>query len=349
MSPSRSATATRPPSHVKKKVKTERSARRRRTKADASSTRRRRSSKGSTTRRSAPPKAVAPARENRVDPRLTARRSAVSRTIARRRLILPAVLGGLTLAVLGGWFLVHSSVLSARVLHVSGSVHTPASEVLAASGLGDHPPMIDVDSASVAARIERLPWVKTATVARQWPDGVRITVSERRPVGAVALETAPSAANGSSAAGSSPGQAEGSSTPSAGTVPSSAPTSWAEVDATGRVLATVPAPPTGLVRLVVPVTPGVPGSALGSEAEPALVVAASLPPAYGAQVSAVQVSASGQVTLTLTSPVTVLFGSTAQLAQKEEDVAAVLAHASLSAGDVIDVAVPDSPTVTAAS
>ena len=45
----------------------------------------------------------------------------------------------------------------------------------------------------------------------------------------------------------------------------------------------------------------------------------------------------------LTTPVTVDLGSTAQLPAKYEDVAALLAGATLTSGDVIDVSVPESP------
>ncbi len=47
----------------------------------------------------------------------------------------------------------------------------------------------------------------------------------------------------------------------------------------------------------------------------------------------------------MTTPVTVDLGDTTQLDQKYEDAAAALAGATLAAGDVIDVSVPDSTTV----
>jgi len=75
-------------------------------------------------------------------------------------------------------------------------------------------------------------------------------------------------------------------------------------------------------------------------------VAATLPPAFRAQVARVVVNARHQVELQLTTPVSVDLGSDTQLHQKYEDVAALLAGASFSAGDVIDVTVPDAPTVS---
>src|SRR5262249_38815041 len=45
---------------------------------------------------------------------------------------------------------------------------------------GDH--LILVDTAAVAHRIERIPWVRTAKVRRELPGTLRITVSEYTPV-----------------------------------------------------------------------------------------------------------------------------------------------------------------------
>jgi len=245
-----------------------------------------------------------------IDPRIRERRSAVTRRKGRRRLVALGVLVLVAALVAGGWFLLHSRLLSARVVTVTGSAHTPEAEVLAAAGLGAQPPLLDVDPSAVAARVERLPWVATATVARHWPDGVSISVVERRPVAVVASGGA-----------------------------------WAEVDGAGRVLITVAAPPAGLVKLAAPVGPGAPGATVAPAARPGLAVAASLPPAFAGQVTEVDVGGGGQVTLKLTTPVTVNLGSTAQLSAKYEDVAALLARATLSAGDVLDVSVPESPVV----
>jgi len=217
--------------------------------------------------------------------------------------------------VVGGWFLLHSRLITARVLTVTGSVHTPVDAVLAAAGLTGHPPLLDVSPSGAAARVEQLPWVGTATVVRHWPDGVSIAVVERTPVAAVA---------GTGATGGA----------------------WAEVDATGRVLTAVAAPPAGMVRVVAPVAAGAPGTELGAVAQPGLAVAASLPPAFAGQVTEVDVAPGAQVTLKLTTPVTVDLGSTAQLRAKYEDVAALLARATLTSGDVLDVSVPESPVVS---
>ncbi|MHB1585004.1 MAG: hypothetical protein ACYC0E_14760, partial [Acidimicrobiales bacterium] len=88
-----------------------------------------------------------------------------------------------------------------------------------------------------------------------------------------------------------------------------------------------------------------PGRDLGPADRAALRVAATLPPAFSSQVSAVVTEPGGILDLELTTPVTVTLGSTSQLPAKYEDVAAVLAGAPLQAGDVIDVSVPESVEV----
>jgi cell division protein FtsQ len=247
----------------------------------------------------------------RVDPRISARRAEVTRRQGRRRLaglVAVVVLAG---AAVGSWFLLHTPMFSAKVVTVEGAVHTPAASVAAAAGLASHPPLLDVNTGAAATAIEALPWVKSAQVRRSWPDGVRITLTERTPAAVVAHTGG-----------------------------------FDLVDATGRVLASQPSAPSGLVHLVVPGTVPAAGASLSPAAAPGLAVLTSLPAAFAAQVSTVSVDATGQVSLALTSPVSVLLGSTAELPAKYEDVASLLAGANLHPGDVLDVTVPDSPVVT---
>lgn len=253
-------------------------------------------------------------RRGRMDPRIRARRVAVTRQHGRRRLW--AALSAVALVALGAgtWFLLHSAVFSARVVTVIGATHETAAQVEAAGGLSVHPPLLDVSTAAVAEKIEALPWVQTARVTLHWPDGVRIAITERTP-----RLTAPEAG----------GQ-------------------WAELSADGRVLATVPARPAGLMLFDAPAPVGPPGSALGASADAGLDVAATLPASFAAQVTEVKVEPGGWVQLALTTPVVVDIGSASQLHAKYEDVTAILAGAPLTVGDVIDVSVPKAPTVTGA-
>jgi len=147
-----------------------------------------------------------------------------------------------------------------------------------------------------------------------WPDGVHVVVTEETPRLAV----------------SEPGGR------------------WATLSAGGRVLAVSTARPVGLMQLTVPAAPGAPGTWLGARDQAGLRVASTLPPSFAAQVTAVTVEPRGWVRLAMTTPIFVDIGSDAQLAAKYEDVSSILAGATLHNGDVIDVSVPDAPTVTTA-
>jgi hypothetical protein len=65
-------------------------------------------------------------------------------------------------------------------------------------------------------------------------------------------------------------------------------------------------------------------------------------------VTGVTVEPQGWVQLAMTTPVLVDIGSVSQLTAKYEDVSSILAGATLHNGDVIDVSVPDAPTVSSA-
>jgi cell division protein FtsQ len=252
-----------------------------------------------------------------IDPRISARRTTVIREQGRRRLriLLTGIL--CTAAAVGAWYLLHSPLFSARSVTVVGAVHETAAQVKAASGLSSHTPLMDVDRGAVSARIEQLPWVKSAAVAVSWPDGVRIALTEETPLVAV---------------------------PEAGG-------RWATVSADGRVLQVTSARPAVLRSLSVPQAPGAPGSLLPPRDRVGLLVAATLPASFAAQVTGVTVEPAGWVQLAMTTPIVVNIGSATQLEAKYEDVSSILAGASLQSGDVIDVSVPRAPTVapTAAS
>ena len=77
-----------------------------------------------------------------------------------------------------------------------------------------------------------------------------------------------------------------------------------------------------------------------------LDVASTLPASFAAQVTGVTVEPAGWVQLSMTTPIAVDVGAATQLTAKYEDVSSILAGAKLHNGDVIDVSVPDAPTVT---
>jgi cell division septal protein FtsQ len=248
-----------------------------------------------------------------MDPRISARRTAVQKEQGRRRLrVLVIGLAG-TGVLVGAWFLIHSPIFSARSVTVTGNVHETAAAVQAQAGLASQPALLDVNAGAAAAAIERLPWVRTAAVHVSWPDGVHIAVTEEIPRFVV----------------SEPGSR------------------WDSLSADGRVLGVSATRPAGLLLLTVPQAPGAPGTVLSVKDAPGLRVASTLPASFAAQVTAVTVEPAGWVQLALTTPIVVDIGSAAQLTAKYEDVSSILAGATLHNGDVIDVSVPQAPTVTA--
>jgi cell division protein FtsQ len=248
----------------------------------------------------------------RMDPRISARRTAVIREQGRRRLrILVIGLAG-SAVLIGAWFLLHTPLFGARSVTVTGNAHESAAQVIDRAGLVSQPPLLDVDAGATAARIEQLPWVRSASVSVSWPDGVHIRIIEETPRFVV----------------SEPGG------------------HWATLSADGRVLAVSAAREDGLLLLTVPQPPGAPGSVLPARDDAGLDVASTLPASFAAQVTGVTVEPAGWVQLSMTTPIAVDIGTATQLTAKYEDVSSILAGATLHNGDVIDVSVPDAPTVT---
>jgi cell division protein FtsQ len=255
-----------------------------------------------------------------MDPRIRQRRSAVRRLEGQRRLrIVLAVLvcTAVTGAALG---VLHSPLLSVGHVSVSGDRHTSRQAVLRATGLDRHPLMVDVDTGRLARRLDALPWVARATVARNWPSTVGISLHERVPAALV------TAANGD----------------------------WAVTDGAGRVLAratgAAPSPPPAL-GTALPTLHGVAqlpalGATLPAPADPALRVLTALQRPLVGQVSSVDVLPDGEVALTLMPGVVVQLGDAEQLQQKLMATLALLSQVRPASLRTIDVRVPEAPALT---
>jgi cell division protein FtsQ len=257
-------------------------------------------------------------RQSGIDPRIRQRRVAIARRQGRRRLRIVVAVAIIVVVVAGGLGLLHTGWFSAKKVEVTGShPHTPTATILSVAGLAGHPPLISVNSGAVAAKLERLPWIASARVSRNWPDHVTIAVTERVAVASLA----------------GPG------------------TSWSEVDRTGRTVEVDATRVAGLVDVAVsdargPVPPAPLGATTAPAALPALEVARTLPPAFSAQVTQVIGAPDGTVNLALNSGLTVLLGTDDHLHHKYEDIAAIISGAPLHGAKTIDVTVPQSPTVS---
>ena len=71
----------------------------------------------------------------RMDPRIRARRTAVMKEQGRRRLIIAGVVLGVAVLLVGGWFLVHTPLFSARSVTVTGNVLAGGSQAAILSKL----------------------------------------------------------------------------------------------------------------------------------------------------------------------------------------------------------------------
>ena len=257
-----------------------------------------------------------------IDPRISERRSAVRRLNSRRRMRIALAVFGCAAVVGGTIGILHSPLTRVRQVSVQGEGHTSRQTVLRASGLVRHPLMIDVDTGRLERRLEALPWVGRATVARNWPSTISISLHERVPA-AVASTTGGD---------------------------------WALIDSTGHVLlrstgsAGAPTAPPRL-RAPVPTLRGLEqlpatGSQLPASASSALRVLGTLQPPLISQVGSVDVLPNGEVALTLGTGVVVQLGDASRLKQELAATQAVLSQVGAPGLRTIDVRVPEAPAVS---
>jgi cell division protein FtsQ len=108
------------------------------------------------------------------------------RGLRRRWLVLLIVLVVLGLAGGIAWALLGSRLFVVRSVIVTGTHLVPKSEVLAVAGVKPGTPLVRVDTAQVAARVDTIRQVQSVVVTKSWPDRVVIAVTERTPALAVA-------------------------------------------------------------------------------------------------------------------------------------------------------------------
>src|SRR5436305_8102764 len=117
----------------------------------------------------------------RIDPRLRQRRIEVQRELGRRRLRILIAITALV-GTVGLLFLaVHSPFLDIDSVRVTGTQHVTAAQVDAAAGVHHRDPLLLADTGAIARKVETLPWIAHATVTRQWPGTLHITVREYAP------------------------------------------------------------------------------------------------------------------------------------------------------------------------
>ncbi len=80
----------------------------------------------------------------------------------------------------------YTPLVAARTLSVTGERHLTEGQILRIARLGEGTNLIHIDLAAAEARLERNPWVADATVERELPHTLRISVVERTPVATTA-------------------------------------------------------------------------------------------------------------------------------------------------------------------
>ena len=66
-------------------------------------------------------------------------------------------------------------------LTVSGQRFTADADIFDALDLPNVRSLLSIDSAAARERIERLPWIATATISRIFPGSLEVHVTERKP------------------------------------------------------------------------------------------------------------------------------------------------------------------------
>ena len=208
----------------------------------------------------------------------------------RQRLAVLLVLAAMGIAGGVAWALLDSSLLAVRSVVVTGTRLVPESEVLAVAGVRPGTPLIRVSTAQVAARVLTIRQVLGVQVTKSWPDRVVIAVRERTSALAVAL-------------------------PSGG---------FDLIDANGVVVQSAALRPPGLPLYTTTTTAATASLRGDPDVAAAAAVLGELPASLRSSVTSVTVPSPDQVTLSLSSGVTILWGSADDAAAKARELAILM-------------------------
>jgi cell division septal protein FtsQ len=111
------------------------------------------------------------------------RRTRAERTAVRLR--IGGTVAALVAVVVACGLLYRAPVFTVRRIEVVGATHLSAARVRALAQVPEDATLIRFPADEVAQRVARDPWVESADVTRVFPDGMRIRVTERRPVALV--------------------------------------------------------------------------------------------------------------------------------------------------------------------
>ena len=241
----------------------------------------------------------------RIDPRIRERVIAVRRAAGRRRLRWVVVAMSIVVAAGLGYLALTSPVLDVDHVRVGGTNHVTADQVREVAGIGNGDALAFVDTGAAQRRIESLPWVESATVGRDFPGTIGITVKEHTPTAFVRAGSA-----------------------------------LVLVAPNGRAVARVATPVAGAVEVLGIRRAPKPGEYLAPV--DAANVVTRLPRALAERVSAVDVGA-GAFALRLGNSGTIRLGNANDLDAKAAAALAVLEHLGDAPFSYIDVTTPQRP------
>ncbi len=247
-----------------------------------------------------------------IDPRLDARRKSVREEQRKKRLRIWLTLLGVVIVLSFCIGILTSPLLSVKVIRVNGNLHESRTQLLAISGLNGHPQMVVLDISGIEQRVNSLPWVKSTTIIRNWPDGVTMNIDERTPIA-----TSKVAAN-----------------------------RWLLIDSTGRVLGDSSNQPSKMMVIDAGIGSANFGSYLGERGLEGLTVIENLSGQLVSQVNSIGIASDGSITLSLNPVGSVFLGNLNGLEAKLSAASAVLSHVNLKSGQVLDVSIPESPIVS---
>ena len=105
-----------------------------------------------------------------------------SHSSRRRSFAVSAVLAGLV-CVFAVWLVAFSSVLGVKSVAVRGAHEVSVEQILTAAGIRHGAPLVRLDTAALARRIDAIAGVASATVGVSYPNTVVVTVVERVALG----------------------------------------------------------------------------------------------------------------------------------------------------------------------
>ena len=245
-----------------------------------------------------------------MDPRIQERRIEIIRAKGKRRLRILLMLVLVVLLAIAGFFISKSSLLDVDEIVVSGAKGDLKELIILQANIPNSKPLLEMDTIAISDRIQQIPIIKDARVARSFGGKVTITVTLRDPV--VALQNL--------------GE-------------------WFLIDFDGRVLERVNELPSDIPY---PIVEGNfedlrTGEWLPEQALFAIQLAASLPPILLADVSFVLPGA--EIELVLFGQGKVLFGGNQRIEEKILAASTILEQADLIDLIHVDVRTPDKPVL----